>query len=345
MPEDYQTSLGQYLEGYGQAEGMNLGDIVDEDEVQELANKKYYRSSRVRMYYATEYEGNTPIPFCEVRVWVISENPSDWQPRLKKELDVIEDFYLTSISEQATEKVESTDIRGEITEQFESRIDKIGTQSVANVDKANAQNFLDELDVNMRINGREDNVEIDGQEAIISWFRTGLKSTDWTPNRIYRYIAFFDSDGNIKQRTQRGGTQEYVESRENFKNLASKGIIPWDKVPAKEIDLERSWDWYKEKRLQNKDARNTLTMKMLKEETGKEWRTGYDTEFFWNRGKPVIGVYRKAPKYRHKGRFISEEKYKQLKNLKNVDVEEFEGKEFVTYFTPEKWKEYKEVIE
>jgi len=268
-----------------------------EDELKEaLAKRSFYRNSRVRMYYSNTYtESQTPTPFCEVRVWSISEYRDDEaQKKLKQALDHIEDFYLDSISDYAKQwgVVVSEDLTEQQTldEEFARKPkDMAGVYKPAKIDQTVINNvFIDDIeDVSQyKILGREDNVRIDGQEALISFLRTGLPKSDWNLNEIFRYVCFFDQTGYP--------AYEYVESDVNLQ----KYRLPQPIGDRRKYDVFptpfKAWKKRKE-RLEDKQRRRKIVSAVFEDKTGERFTDKHTTSFYTDRwGNPRVAVYKKG---------------------------------------------------
>lgn len=272
MPE--LEELGRYLEG----EEVE----IDERSLEEIRKKEYYRSSRVRMYYVVPKaeKGETPVPFCEVRVWVLTREPRDLQDKLKEELDFLEDYFLWSIGDWARPQGNAVSDEPTTTlEDYTGRLRPLPGQARSDVEDTLVQPTLRRMNLEYKIEGREDSVKIDGEEAIVSWFRTGLPTSEWNLGRIYRYIAFFDKNGNIKR--------EYVESKANFIRM---GISSRRLSKMVEIDIEGTWlDWHLPS-LEKPENREEIAKRRLKEDKDMSWKGIYMTDLEWRKGEPWIVV-------------------------------------------------------
>lgn len=292
-------------------EASSSDDVLDE-----LANETYYRSSRVRMYYSTR-GGSTPIPFIELRVWVISEYPKRWQEELKKQLDYLEEFYFTSL-EYALEQGEAIKVDLEehqsLDSRFEARLRTLVGENIANVEESILNEVLREkYNLSMTIQGREDRVEIDGDEALISFYRTGLPKRKWFLDRIYRYGCKFDREGNLDL--------EYVESKEQFPYIHRIRELP---------PVDEQWEEYHRPKLTDFEDLQTLAMREY-EELGLEWRTGYRADFYedWYGKKKIVirdarGRFVESGQLKPSNMEVFEEMKEKEEELMD-DWEKFEG--------------------
>lgn len=275
----------------------------EEDIKKTLKGKRFYRNSRVRMYYSNTYtESATPTPFCEVRVWSISEQKDkEAQKKLREALDRIEDFYLDSISDYA--KRWGVVVHEDLTEEHEldenfARYpeDMKGVYIPAKIDQTVINNvFIDDIeDVSQyKIQGREENVVIDGQEALISFLRTGLPKDRWNLDEVFRYVCFFDQTGYP--------AYEYVESDANLQKYQMPPSIGdrrrYEIFPAP----FKAWKKRKQ-RLEDKQQRRKIASSVFEERTEERFTDKHTTAFYTDRwGNPRIGIYKKG----HSGQITS----------------------------------------
>jgi len=140
-----------------------------------------WRVSFVRMYYSKpEYKKRTPDPFVELRVFVFRKTePTQIEKQTIKDyfskiLDSLEILFPSIVESKEYKKV----LRDEKTEQTILRIKKKTTERVT--------------------------IEIDGYEIEQIDFDEAMKFFKGRSKRIifnkpYRYVAFFDTDGEIKK--------------------------------------------------------------------------------------------------------------------------------------------------
>jgi len=236
--------------------------------------KYLYRTSLVRMYYATRPKEKTPTPFLEMRAFVITDKPVPdfWLSRLEKELDWLESFVLTGTSSK----------------KFKDEI-QAGLIKFINVPKGIWEAEVGTITSRMKytIIGSEFNRKIDLDEAIgpakitpedrvsAGNFRsTGLPPEEWNLYEIYRYVAFFKRDGGIKRDYNEREIRTYLEP------TAVKFYRFWLRQMAQVPEFRESY------------------MKWVLRRRGIPWRKGYTVSkpYIW-RGRPVVVV-------RYKGRFI-----------------------------------------
>jgi len=292
-------------------------EASSEDEVlEELANKTYYRSSRVRMFYSKLGGSHkTPVPFIELRVWVISENPyEDWQEELKEQLDYLEKFYFTSI-QHAIDAGEAMRVDLEehqsLDPKFEARLRTMVHENVANVEGTVLNELLeDQYDISMTIQGREKAVEIDGDEALISFYRTGLPSDKWYLDRIYRYGCKFDRDGQIQY--------EYVESKDQFPYIHHLTELP---------PVDEQWEERVKPLIVGHEKLQSVAQRQYEEVMGREWETGYHAQLYddWHGERRVV-VRDAQGRFVPKGQFKPEqlEIYKKMKEKEEEMREDWE---------------------
>lgn len=311
MPQENLRTIAERLETDFEADS-------NDEVLQELANKTYYRSSQVRCYYSTT-AGGTPVPFIELRVWVISEDPyKNWEEELKEQLDYLERFYFTSLEyalEQGeAEKVDLTEDQT-LDPKFEARLRTMVSENVADIEGSVLNEILQEQHgISMTIKGKEDRVKIDGDEAVISFYRTGLPSDKWYLDRIYRYGCKFDEQGQLQY--------EYVESKHQFPNVYRLRELP---------PVDEQWKERHEPKLQDFEDLQMLAKRQYEEVLGKEWRVGYQADLYHDwQGETRVVVRDAKGRFVEKGQFTPEqlEIYREMKEKEEElkeDWERFEG--------------------
>lgn len=146
--------------------------------------KKIWRISAVRMFYAVTIKKKTPTPFCEIRAFMFTK---------KRPISLM----LNIIKERLTREIE-------ITERLLDSINRvkyvIPTETGRDVVYWSTDYEEHELEVKKKFGTIK--VEIDGYEIedidadeVMSMFKKMKKNIAF--NFIYRYVAFFDTSGNI----------------------------------------------------------------------------------------------------------------------------------------------------
>lgn len=159
----------------------------------DMPENKIYRLSLVKMYYAKIKKKETPDPFCEIRAFTFLpyEPTTTLQMRIKKELEnaihqLIVEFLphiffseKNEFYEESKEELQSILVK-KLTEQVKIEIDGWEVEEID----------IDEIMKDYLIGGE-----------VRHWFRQDRaekKKFRLNFGIIYRYVAFFDEEGNIK---------------------------------------------------------------------------------------------------------------------------------------------------
>jgi len=273
---------------------VNIDDFIkdkDEDEIKKhLLNETYYRTSRVRMYYSTTYtKKSTPTPFCEIRVWKVTEKPTGNQEEMIRTLDNIEDYYLTSITEWAKKfgivNFTDLDAEDELDASFYLSKKAGGLYTRAKVEATSINPQLNLQDTSrMTIKGQENNTKIDGLDTLVSLIRTGLPKRRWKLNKTYRYVCFFDDDGYPKY--------EYVEDLDNLKPPRIPTTISEAPKRQRFPALRQVFQRYIHQLKRNKGEQKKLAYLKMEDKKGVSYRDDYSVSVFKDRwGNWTMGVW------------------------------------------------------
>jgi len=229
--------------------------------------KVLYRTSLVRMYYATTPKsGRTPNPFLEMRAWIITDKPVPraWLDRLDRELDWLEFVF----KGPASMKFQQKRLNGEI---------------VPVLIREGLWRLTFSKEIKYEIVGSEFNRPIDLDEAIGrpgtglsegNFASTGLPPEEWDFYTVYRYACFFRPDGRIKK--------EYNEAE--IRRMEPEAIIDY-KTWLKLMIVDEA---FRERYMRYKMALKHIA-----------WQPG------WKAGKPYIWKGRPVFTVRdEKGRFV-----------------------------------------
>ena len=234
--------------------------------IEELKGKKLYRSSLVRMYYAEKPKTQTPTPFLETRVFMITTRPINWnvwKPRMEKELDWLEFVFEGLRSQKFVQK--------KLNEEIKSRPVKKG-RFVVPVGRP-------ERYVRYSIVGEEVNRKIDIDEAVGKippergagitkgdFSTTGLPVSEWKFYTLFRYACFFKTNGDIKR--------EYNEREIRIlEGVTIEDYKKWLRIMIENAEFrERYMHWVLARR-------------------GIEWKPEYTvTKVYMWKGRPVVTV-------------------------------------------------------
>jgi len=248
--------------------------------------RKVYRTSLVRMYYATRPTSRTPNPFLELRAWIITDKPvpKTWLNRLERELDWLS-FVLKG---PASMKFRQKLLDGTIREVYVER----GLWRIA---------FSPEI--KYEIVGSEFNRLIDIDEALGkpgtglrsgNFASTGLPPEEWNFYTVYRYACFFKPNGRIKK--------EYNEAE--IRMMEPESIMDYK-------------TWFKlmvvDEAFRERYMRYLMAQRRIAWEPG--WKAG--KPYIW-KGRPVFAVRDEKGRFVKGGFFIgrpipiSEEEMREL---------------------------------
>jgi hypothetical protein len=200
--------------------------------------EKYYRNSKVRMYYAKEVKRTgTPTPFAEFRVFMVTKIPMNLRilnREFDKKLDEMEFIFKTFAFAKAKGNLSFIELNETEMSTIRNR-PEIQTFLLSRGEKAKAAYDY------ITITGKEENVLIDKDEAELTFFTTGLIQKDrrgkWIIGaeygEIYRYFALFDEMGDIDHDYNEFEIRQVHEDRireyEEWKSekMRSGGWVDW----------------------------------------------------------------------------------------------------------------------
>jgi|GEM_PF-4325927 len=149
-------------------------------DIEELREKKLYRSSKMRAYYAIRPTTETPTPFVEFRVFMIHTDKID-EKKLEELFDkVMNDLEFIFISIRIVRETEIENIHS----LMQAGMSREEAEAIGSI-------------IRYETVGYEFNREITVEEAIDDFRTTGLPVDEWILNEVYRYVAFYDIDGFI----------------------------------------------------------------------------------------------------------------------------------------------------